>query len=148
MPPIDELTPRIAHALPPNQRRRAEVLVAVSDGVFTPAQVVEMASRRSGKQLGSIHLHRLLSVAPGWTNAQADRALRMMLTVCGADPEKCRDITVSWVLNPKAIGARTLALADVIRTHERSTGETGRESFGADAESPWPGFPYTARPQS
>lgn len=117
-------------ALATARRYRAEWLISVAEGLLTPLDVITRAATEEGKPLRKISLRQLLLAQPGHGDKRASDALEALAARCelpaGTD---LNDLTIAWLLDPRAAGKRVLSWLDV---HHPKT-------------QPWPGFPYAPK---
>lgn len=113
--------------------RRAEHLMAVTDGMLSIADVVEAACQPGNKALLRITLHQLLLSQPGWGEVRTSATLQRLLTLLGLrlDPARTRRLPVAWLVDPRAAGTRLLAWLD---------------ATNPQMAAPWPGYPFTPPP--
>lgn len=133
-PPPNPTPPATASAVAAAARRtRAEMLFAVADGLFSVADVIESSAEPGNEAILRLRLVALLSAQPEVSTATAHTIVRRMLAALG-EPASTRrlDLTVAWLVDPRASGRRVLAFNDALH-------RTGRTA-------PWPGFPYAPAP--
>lgn len=107
---------------------RAEYLVALAEGLIDVSDVLEFAATEAGKPLRRISLRQLLLSQPGWGDRRTKHALSLLTDRLGA-PINMKEMTIAWLLDPRAGGRRYMAWLDVRQPKD---------------EAPWPGFPFTA----
>lgn len=109
---------------------RADHLLAVHEGLLEPLDVVDAARQPTAQALRKIRLDELfLSVDK--TSVREWRLIRnRMLGALNLNVSD-RDLTIGWVIDPRAGGRRLHALKDALRPR---------------IEVPWPGFPWAAPP--
>lgn len=107
-------------------RFRAEWLLMLADGMFTPADLLREAGTDAGRPLLKLSLSQVLLSLPGWGRKRCDSILKHVLSVTGVKIEQ-RHVTVGWLLDPRAGGRRYQAWLDAMQTKEGP---------------PWAGFPY------
>ena len=116
-------------ALAAARRTRARWLVAIAEGKTTPTRLLHHATTEAGKPLLSVSLRQILSSQPGWGAKRTDEAVGRILARLGIrEPSR---LTVAWLLDSRAAGARYLAWCDVLH---------------GSHQAPWPGFPFTPGP--
>lgn len=111
-------------------RQRAEYLSSVTTGLLSVHDVITAACTTEGVALRRIALAQLLGAQPDWGRTKVRDAMTHLRTIGGESRDLGR-MTVGWLVDPRARGARLLAFADA--THE---------SHGP----PWPGFPLSPSP--
>jgi hypothetical protein len=116
-------------ALSAARQARAEMLLEISAGRLTPIEFVDMARDASWVALRRESLREVIVSAP-FLGARRWREIRdRMLGVLDVEASD-KDLTVGWLLDPRAGGRRYLAFIDAMRTRE----------------PPWPGFPWEPGP--
>ena len=117
------------------RRMRAEHLLAVSERLLSPLDVVELAAQYEHRALRRIRLHVLLSAQPGVGEVKARLVCENMLrTLHGrelTDTERksVKRLTVAWLLDTRSAGRRWVAFYDAL--HRKRV-----------PSPPWPGFPF------
>lgn len=111
---------------------RAEQLVAIAKGLLTPQHVVDTARRADWVALRSQSLQQLVVSVPGAGPRRWREVRGRLLGVLGAKVSD-KNLTVGWLLDPRAGGRRYLAFIDAMRPRR---------------EPPWPGFPWEPKPNS
>ena len=111
---------------------RAEQLVAIAKGLLTPEDVVDTARRADWVALRSLSLQQLVLSVPEAGPRRWREVRDRLLGVLGAKLSD-KDLTVGWLLDPRAGGRRYLAFIDAMRPRR---------------EPPWPGFPWEPDPAS
>lgn len=110
-------------------RFRAEWLHLVHDEMVTPGDVLTEAGRPEAKPLLKVSIRQLLLAQKGWGRVRADAIIESIITVSEAKIES-RQVTIGWLLDPRAGGRRFAAWLD---------------AFEPRAALPGPGFPYARR---
>ena len=110
---------------------RAQWLMLVHDGMVTPGDVLTDAARPEARPLLKLSLRQLLLAQPAWGRTRADAIIDKILSVTDAKIER-RQVTIGWLLDPRAGGRRFAAWLDAIDPRKELTG---------------PGFPYAKKEQ-
>ena len=105
---------------------RADHLMAVHEGLLEPLDVVDAAHEPAAQALRKIRLDHLFVAAQG-TSTREWRLIRKRTlgVLCLDVPD--RDLTIGWVIDPRAGGRRLHALKDALRPR---------------LQMPWRGFPW------
>lgn len=115
-------------ALSDARRQRAEYLIALSEGLLEPRDVVDAAALDAGRPLRKITLRQLHLSQEGWGERRTQRLLSAVAARIGLSEEHVKGKTVAWLIDPRSGGRRYLAWLDA-----------QQEKDGA----PWAGFPFT-----
>lgn len=107
-------------------RCRAEWLLLINDEIVSPDDLLKEAGTTTGRPLLKLSLRQILLSLPGWGRKRCDSILNHVVAVTGAKVEP-KQITVGWLLDPRAGGRRYQAWLDA---RQPKSGP------------PWPGFPY------
>jgi len=107
-------------------RLRAQWLMLVNDGTFTPTDLMKEAALTESKALLKLSLRQVLLSQQGWGRKRTDGAIDHVAGVIDARIDR-RHLTVGWLLDPRAGGRRFAAWLDAFQP---KTGPL------------WPGFPY------
>lgn len=107
-------------------RYRAEWLLLLNDEIVTPDDLLKDAGTPAGRPLLKLSLAQVLMSLPGWGRKRCDSILNHVIAVTGAKVEP-RQMTVGWLLDPRAGGRRYQAWLDARQPKDGP---------------PWPGFPY------
>lgn len=108
---------------------RADHLLAVHEGLLEPLDVVDAARHPTAQALRRIRLDELFLSAQGTSTREWRLIRKRILGVLNLDVPD-RDLTIGWVIDPRAGGRRLHALKDSLRPR---------------LEVPWPGFPWAER---
>lgn len=92
-------------------RFRAEWLMLIHDRMVNPADVLAEAARPEARPLLKLSLRQLLLAQPGWGRTRADAIVDNILSVADAKIER-RQVTIGWLLDPRAGGRRFAAWID------------------------------------
>lgn len=111
-------------------RQRAEYLSSVATGLLSVHDVISAACTTEGAALRRIALAQLLGAQPDWGRTKVRDAMTHLRTI-GGEPHDLGRVTVGWLVDPRARGARLLAFVD---------------STVPDPGPPWPGFPFAPQP--
>lgn len=110
---------------------RAQWLMLVHDKMVTPDDALTDAARPEARPLLKLSLRQLLLAQPGWGRTRADAVIDKILSVSEAKIER-RQVTIGWLLDPRAGGRRFAAWLDAIDPRKEPAG---------------PGFPYAKKEQ-
>lgn len=110
-------------------RFRSEWLLLVHDLMVTPGDVLAEAGHPHGRALLKLSLRQILLAQPGWGRTRADTVIEKIMSVTDARIER-RQVTVGWLLDPRAGGRRFAAWLDAFEPRSALGGE---------------GFPYARR---
>lgn len=108
---------------------RAQWLMLIHDGMVTPGDVLADAAGPDARPLLKLSLRQLLLAQQGWGRTRADGIIDKILSVTGAKIER-RQVTIGWLLDPRAGGRRFAAWLDAFEP---------RSALGGA------GFPYARR---
>ncbi|MET4143999.1 hypothetical protein ABIB45_000866 [Arthrobacter sp. UYCo732] len=108
---------------------RAEWLMLIHDRMVTPGDVLAEAARPEARPLLKLSLRQLLLAQPGWGRTRAGAIIERILSVADAKIEH-RQVTIGWLLDPRAGGRRFAAWLDAFEP---------RSALGGG------GFPYARR---
>jgi hypothetical protein len=117
---------KLAGARRSASRVRAEWLMLVNDETVTPADLLNEAARADARPLLRLSLRQVLLAQPAWGRKRTEAVIGHISSIFGGRIEG-RQITVGWLLDPRAGGRRFHAWLDA---HQPKT------------RPPWPGFPY------
>lgn len=138
--PAKNRPPRVPLERANNARRagnaeRGRALLAVADGESTIWDVIVAGAATPRSPLLAIKLFQLLTARPDINRPKAERMLDHVATLTGKpwkDAAQRRRVTVRWLIDPRAGGARYDALVDAVLVVNRVL-----------APAPAPGFPYS-----
>lgn len=108
---------------------RAQWLMLIHDGMVTPGDVLADAAGPQARPLMKLSLRQLLLAQQGWGKTRADGVIDKILSVTDAKIER-RQVTIGWLLDPRAGGRRFAAWLDAFEP---------RSALGGA------GFPYARR---
>jgi hypothetical protein len=108
---------------------RAQWLMLVHDGMVTPGDVLTDAAGPAARPLLKLSLRQLLLAQQGWGETRAYGVIDKILSVTDAKIER-RQVTIGWLLDPRAGGRRFAAWLDAFEP---------RSALGGA------GFPYVRR---
>jgi hypothetical protein len=119
---------------------RADYLMAVTTGILRPLDVIDAAVESSNRALRTVRMSYLFGpLVDDLDDPEArtkhvpwrvvKRRLLEALDLSPRTPDK--ELTVGWLLDPRAGGKRWYALHDALRARD---------------QSPWPGFPWAPPP--
>ncbi|GAA4033698.1 hypothetical protein GCM10023063_16870 [Arthrobacter methylotrophus] len=108
---------------------RAQWLMLIHDGMVTPGDVLADAAGPEARPLLNLSLRQLLLAQQGWGRTRADNVIDKILSVTDAKIER-RQVTIGWLLDPRAGGRRFAAWLDAFEP---------RSALGGA------GFPYAKR---
>lgn len=112
---------------------RAEYLVSVSSGLLSVFDVLDAVVTEEGRPLLKVSIRQLLLSQEGWGAKRTDDTLAMLASFTDAPVAK---MTIGWLTDPRAQGARLIAFADVMSPRR------------SPVRPPWPGFPFARNPQA
>ncbi|MBG0738705.1 hypothetical protein IV500_04640 [Paeniglutamicibacter antarcticus] len=110
---------------------RAQWLMLVHEGMVTPGDVLTDAAGTQARPLLKLTLRQLLLAQPGWGRTRAYAIIDKVLSVADASIDR-RQVTIGWLLDPRAGGRRFAAWLDAIDP---------RKELSA------PGFPHAKKEQ-
>ncbi len=113
---------------------RAHALLSIADGRMTVWDVLREASTPAGRPLLRLSLRQILLAQPGVGVRTAQGTLTALGQLAGSHTttQSQADLTVQWLIDPRAHGRRMLAFLDVMDSR------TGT--------APWRGFPLAPPP--
>lgn len=128
-PPIAEARVALSDA----RRYRAEWQLGLTAEDVTPLDLFAHAASEEGKPLRRLTLRQVLLALPGYGPIRTQTVLDALAVRVGVPTgPSTHDLTVAWLLDPRAGGKRFLCWLDA--TREKMT--------------PWTGFPATPMPRS
>lgn len=117
-------------ALAEARHARADHLNAVYEGILTPLDVIDAAHEPTALALRKIPLDQLMLAVDGTSVPEWRRIRDQMLAVLDLQVPD-RDLTIGWLIDPRAGGRRLHAL---------------RDAMSKRIDVPWPGFPWSGGP--
>lgn len=120
-PPAGATLEAMAHARRSAARLRSEWLLLIHEGMVTPADVLAEAGQPHARPLLKLLLHQLLLAQPGWGRTRTDAAIHKIMSVTDARIER-RQVTVGWLLDPRAGGRRFAAWMDAFEPRTALSG--------------------------
>lgn len=112
---------------------RAEVLIAVSEGLLSLTDVFYDLERENGRYLSAMSLRQLLIEHPNFSVSRANSVMTAIKRNLGTPELSSRKMTLAWLFDPRTGGRRAQAFADAV--------------FQGRSAGPWSGFPFTACPR-
>ncbi len=102
------------------RRQRAEVLVALENGLLGIWDVLLLASTPEGEALRLIPVVTLLRSIPGWTHPMVRATItRLKERLSLPRDTPMRGVTVAMIVDKRSGGRRIQELADLISAYER-----------------------------
>jgi len=118
-------------ALHSARRQRAEWLIGLDSGLVDPMELITHSALDSGRALRRLTLRQVLIAQPRWGATRAGEVLTLLHAFTHAQVE-IPALTVGWLVDNRATGARFVAWFDVTAIDRE--------------DPPWPGYPLYGRP--
>jgi len=130
-PPPQVPLSRANAALTTARRQRAEWLIGLDSGLVNPMELIAHSALEGGRALRRLTLRQVLTAQPRWGDARAGEVLTRLHAFTHAQGELSA-LTVGWLVDNRATGARFVAWFDVTAINRE--------------DPPWPGYPVYDRP--
>lgn len=93
---------------------RGNWILLVSEGMFTPTDVIAEAAKPAGAPLLKLGLRQLVMAQPDWGEARSSALVSKVISVSGSKIPVAK-ATVSWLLDRRSGGRRFAAWLDSIQ---------------------------------